>query len=91
MFPALAVQTPRSSSSGEASSSAFPAPRSLKAPDRLEVLELEVDLSGSVLELEPDERRANDVSRETLAGGLDLGERDHSSTSVPMPCSRARR
>ncbi len=32
MFPALAVQTPCSSSSGEASRSAFPAPRSLNEP-----------------------------------------------------------
>ena len=91
MFPALAVQTPCSSSSGEASSERVPRAAQLEGADRLQVLELEVDLRRSVLELEPHERRADDRPGEALAGGFDLGQSDHSSTSVPTPSSSARR
>ena len=40
----------------------------LEGADRLEVLELEVDLRGRVVELEPDERRADDCSRRDARG-----------------------
>jgi hypothetical protein len=63
----------------------------LERADRLEALELEVDLSGCVFELEAHERGAEDRAGEALTSGLDLGERDHSSTSVPRPSSSARR
>jgi hypothetical protein len=61
----------------------------LEGADRLEVLELEVDLRRRVFDLEPDERGADDGSGQALPGRFDLGERDHSSTSVPTPCSTA--
>ena len=35
------------------------------------------------------ERRAHRGAGDPLAGGLDLGELDHSSTSVPIPWLRA--
>ena len=63
----------------------------LEGADRLEVLELEVDLRRGLVELEADERSADDRAGQALAGGLDLGQRDHSSTSVPAPSSSARR
>jgi len=61
----------------------------LEGADRLQVLELEIDLGGRVLDLEPDERCADNGSRDALPSGFDLGERDQSSTSLPMPCSTA--
>src|SRR5262245_37878184 len=63
----------------------------LEGADRLEVLELEVDLRRRVLELEADERRADDRAGQALAGSFDLGQRDHKATAVPTPSSSARR
>jgi hypothetical protein len=68
-----------------------PGAAQLEGTDRLKVLELEEDLGGRVVDLEPDERRSEDAFLESLAGSFDLGEGDHSSTSVPIPCSCARR
>jgi hypothetical protein len=68
-------------------------PRSaqLEGADRLEVLELEVDLGRPVGELESNERRADDRAGEAIACGFDVGQPDHSSTSTPAPSSSARR
>jgi hypothetical protein len=54
----------------------------LERADRLEVLELEVDLA---VVLEADERRAKDAPGEPVAGSLDLGQRDQNGTAVPTP------
>ena len=91
MLPALAVQTPRSSSSGEASDERVARPAQLERADRLEVLELQIELGRGALDLDADERRADDGSCESVPSSRDLGERDHSSISVPRPSSSARR
>ena len=62
----------------------------LERGDGLEVLELEPDLGGSV-DAQPDERRAEDRAGDSLAGCLDLRERDQKGTSTPTPRSCARR
>jgi hypothetical protein len=54
----------------------------LERADRLEVLELEVDLA---VVLEADERGAKDAPGEPVAGSLDLGQRDQNGTAVPTP------
>jgi hypothetical protein len=62
----------------------------LEGADRLEVLELEVDLGRRVVHREADERRAHGGAGDCLARAADVRERDQSSTSVPAPLSRAR-
>ena len=57
----------------------------LEGADRLQVLELQIELGGRVGDFEPDERRAEDCAREALACGLDLRERDQSATSGSRP------
>ena len=61
----------------------------LERVDGLERLELEVDLGGRAVEVQADERRAHREVGHPLAGGADLVQGDHSSTSVPRPCRRA--
>ena len=61
----------------------------LERADRLQVLELQVDLAVAVVP-EPDERRAQDAACQALACGLDLGERDQNGTAEPTPSARAR-
>jgi hypothetical protein len=63
-------------------------PAQLERADRLQVLELEVDLAVAVV-AQPDERRAQDAARQALARGLDLGERDQKGTAEPTPSARA--
>ncbi len=63
----------------------------LEGADRLHALELEPDLGRRLVEVEPDERCADDRRRDPRPRGLDLVERDQNSTSLPTPCSRARR
>jgi hypothetical protein len=58
----------------------------LEGTDRVEVLELEVDLA---LVLELDEGRPQDPPGLAVAGRLDLGERDQKGTAVPRPSARA--
>ena len=59
----------------------------LERADRLEVLELEVDLARV---LEAHERRARDAAGQPLPRGPDLGERDQNGTEVPAPSASAR-
>jgi hypothetical protein len=59
----------------------------LEGADRLQVLELQVDLAV-VLQL--DERRAQDAAAESLACRLDLVEWDQKGTDEPTPSARAR-
>src|SRR5204863_6387843 len=63
----------------------------LERADRLEVLELQVDLGLRLGHVQPDERGADGRARDRLARGPDLLERDQNATSVPAPFSRARR
>jgi hypothetical protein len=58
----------------------------LERADRLEILELQVDLP---LVLQPDKGRAQDAPGQPFAGGLDLGERDQNGTAVPAPSAWA--
>src|SRR5262249_17898306 len=61
----------------------------LERADRLEVLQLEVDLGGGILDAQPQQRGPDRRARDPLARRLDRGKLDHSSTSVPRPCARA--
>src|SRR5262249_58947005 len=61
----------------------------LERADRLEVLELEVDLGGGILDTQPHQRGPDRGARDPLARRLDRGQLDHSPTSVPRPCARA--
>ena len=90
MFPVLVVTTPSRSCVRRRAQDRVRRAAELEGADRLQVLELEPDLGGRV-DLEPDERRADDGAGDSLAGALDLLERDQKSTSIPTPCSRARR
>ena len=91
MFPVLVVTSPSASSSRGALRTAFACAADLERADRLQVLELEPDLRRRVVDVEADERRADDRPRDALARRLDVGERDQKSTSTPTPRSRARR
>jgi hypothetical protein len=64
-------------------------PAQLERPDRLQVLELQVDLPVAVVP-ELDERRAQDAARQALARRLDFRERDQNGTAEPTPSARAR-
>ena len=61
----------------------------LERPDRLQALELEPDLAGSV-DLEPHERAGQHGAGGGAARPLDRVEPDQNGTSTPMPRSRAR-
>src|SRR5436309_15613095 len=63
----------------------------LEGANRLEVLELEVDLGRSFRKLEPDERRPQHGPRDPFPRRGDLVEGDHSWTRWPVPVSVARR
>jgi hypothetical protein len=82
MLPALAVHTPRLSSSFDASAMRIARAADLERSDRLQVLELEVDLRLAV-GAQAHERRADRGARDALARRLDLVERDHRVRSSP--------
>ncbi len=63
----------------------------LEGADRLQALELEPDLRRGVVQVQADERRPDDGVRDPGSRPLDVLERDQNSTSLPTPCSRARR
>ena len=75
MFPALTVQTPSASCSGEHWRTAFAAPRSLNDPTGWQVLQLEVHLARRV-GVEPYERRPEGRAADAPVCGADVFQRD---------------
>ncbi len=64
-------------------------PADLERADGLQGLELEIDLGRRVVDGQAHERGAHDEVGDPLAGGLDVGQRDHSATSTPRRRRRA--
>src|SRR4029453_18666814 len=63
----------------------------LEGADGLEVLQLEPDLGGRLVQAQPDERSTGRRAGDALARGLDVGGGNQKGTSAPTPRSRARR
>ena len=99
MFPALAVQTPCSSCSRGAEQHGVASASKLERADRLQVLQLQIDLAGRVLEVQLDQRNAQRGVLDALTRGTDLLQRDQLGVSghrckpfnVPLGYSRTGR
>jgi hypothetical protein len=61
----------------------------LERPDRLEVLQLQMDLAGVLRCIEADKRCADDLPGQPFTCLPDCLERDQNGTAVPAPASRA--
>src|SRR5215218_2868861 len=98
MLPALAVHTPFASSSSDSDPISRARPADLEGADRLQDLELQVDLGVRDVNREAHQGGSQGHPLDPSAGLLDLLERDrlvvdrlrHSSNVVPTPSAEAR-